>query len=180
MKECFVDGGFFHDMSHSGVNPYLTLHIAQILLRAGDPRYYQVMKAVADFASPTGQWPEAIHPKTRGGCMGDGQHIWASAEWVLMIRNCFVREEKERLVLFSGIPSSWLETSEEIYFGPAFTKFGNVRLTAKQDKGKTRFSWEGKWFSAEPEIEIHLPGHEKMMIEKNQNQIEIASPLGSQ
>ncbi|MBI3313809.1 MAG: hypothetical protein HYZ83_06205 [Candidatus Omnitrophica bacterium] len=175
MKECFVDGGFFHDMSHSGVNPYLTLHIAQILLRAGDPRYYQVMKAVADFASPTGQWPEAIHPKTRGGCMGDGQHIWASAEWVLMIRNCFVREEKDSLILFSGIPSSWLETGEEIYFGQAFTKFGNVRLTAKQDKGKIRFSWEGKWFSAEPKIEIHLPGHEKIMIEKNQTQAEIPS-----
>ena len=90
MENCLVHGGFFHDMTHSGINPYLTLHLAQVLLRAGDPRYFGLMTAVAELASPTGQWPESIHPNTGGGCMGDGQHVWAAAEWVLMIRNCFV------------------------------------------------------------------------------------------
>ncbi|MGB5304660.1 MAG: hypothetical protein WBO57_00295, partial [Gammaproteobacteria bacterium] len=35
---CFIDNGFFQDMIHSGINPYLTLHVAQVLLRAEDPR----------------------------------------------------------------------------------------------------------------------------------------------
>lgn len=56
------------------------------------------MTAVAKLASPMGQWPESIHPRTCGGCMGDGQHVWAAAEWVLMIRNCFIREEKEPII----------------------------------------------------------------------------------
>ena len=38
-----------------------------------DPRYLELMDTVASLASPTGQWPEAIHPRTLGGCMGDGQ-----------------------------------------------------------------------------------------------------------
>ena len=80
MKKCLVHGGFFHDMTHSGINPYLTLHLAQVLLRAGDPRYFSLMTAVAKLASPTGQWPESVHPRTGGGCMGDGQHVWAAAK----------------------------------------------------------------------------------------------------
>ncbi|MFP5344729.1 MAG: hypothetical protein ACLGGU_03675, partial [Gammaproteobacteria bacterium] len=99
LQNCMVQGGFFQDMIHSGINPYLPLHLAQVLLRAGDSRYLALMDAVARLASPTGQWPEAIHPRTGGGCMGDGQHVWAAAEWVLMIRNCFVREEEDRLIL---------------------------------------------------------------------------------
>ena len=60
-------------------------------------------RSVARLASPTGQWPEAIHPQSGGGCMGDGQHGWAAAEWVMMMRNCFVREEGDRLIIGSGI-----------------------------------------------------------------------------
>ncbi|MBP2687710.1 MAG: hypothetical protein H6Q81_2615, partial [Deltaproteobacteria bacterium] len=97
LSRCMVNGGFYQDIIHSGVNPYLTLHIAQVLLRAGDKRYQGLVRTVARLASPTGQWPEAVHPRTRGGCMGDGHHAWASAEWVLMIRNMFVREEGDRL-----------------------------------------------------------------------------------
>ena len=93
VERCFHNGGFFQDIIHSGINAYLTLDIAQTLLRAGDPRYRDLIETVARLASPTGQWPEAIHPHTGGGCMGDGQHGWAAAEWVMMIRNLFVREE---------------------------------------------------------------------------------------
>ena len=88
LRRCFLHGGFFQDCIHSGINAYLTLDVAQTLLRAGDARYRDLIEAVARLASPTGQWPEAIHPHTGGGCMGDGQHGWAAAEWVMMIRNC--------------------------------------------------------------------------------------------
>jgi hypothetical protein len=101
-------GAFFQDMIHSGLNAYLTLHVAQVLLRAGDPRYQDLMDAVAGLATSTGHWPEAIHPHTGGGCMGDGHHVWAAAEWVFMVRNCFVREEGDRLILCAGIGERWL------------------------------------------------------------------------
>ncbi len=34
---CTVDGGFFQDMIHSGINAYLTLHLAQVFLRRRSP-----------------------------------------------------------------------------------------------------------------------------------------------
>lgn len=172
LKECIVEGGFFHDMSHSGINPYLTLHIAQVLLRAGDPRFYSVMKSVAGLASPTGQWPEAVHPVTKGGCMGDGQHVWAAAEWILMLRNCFVREEGGSLILFSGIPASWLETGEEISFGPAPTSFGPVELLLETAGEKIRARWHGDWRDREPELKILLPGLAAVTTQKGQEELE--------
>jgi len=114
------------------------------------------MKAIAKIASPTGQWPESVHPITKGGCMGDGQHVWAAGEWVMMLRNCFVREEGSRLILCSGIPRAWLEKKTTMSFGPAPTAFGDIDITIKFEANKPVVEWRGKWFSSQPEIEVRL------------------------
>ncbi len=158
LERCFVKGAFYQDMIHSGLNAYLTLEVAQVLLRAGDPRHLELMDAVAALASPTGQWPEAIHPLTGGGCMGDGHHVWASAEWLLLIRNCFVREEGERLILCGGMPKRWLEQETPIRFGPAPTTFGAVSIIITPLRGQPRIEWQGEWHRTPPPIEIRLPG----------------------
>src|SRR5690606_18527259 len=108
---------------------YLTLHIAQVLLRAGDMRFLQLLQSVVDLASPTGQWPEAIHPHTGGGCMGDGQHAWAAAELLMLIRNMFVREEGDGLILASGVPPAWRKPGATASFGPTPTPWGPVQIT---------------------------------------------------
>ncbi len=156
MQMCMFEDGFFHDMSHSGINPYLTLHLAQALLRAGDKRYFDLMKAIAKLASPTGQWPEAIHPITKGGCMGDGQHAWAAAEWIMMIRNCFVREEENRLILCSGIPKEWLDKQQTMSFGPTPTEFGDIQIIITFAGEKPKVEWKGQWRGKSPEIEVRL------------------------
>ncbi|MFO7714162.1 MAG: hypothetical protein R6V78_06990, partial [Desulfosarcina sp.] len=131
MRNCFHSGAFFQDMIYSGINAYLTLDIAQTLLRAGDPAYRQLIMTVADLASPTGQWPEAIHPFIKGGCMGDGQHGWA-AEWLMMMRNLFVREEGNTIVIGSGIFPEWIECGREIRFGPTPVPGGQLTVTLRQ------------------------------------------------
>lgn len=154
IDRCFSQGGFFQEMIHSGVNAYLTLDLAQTLLRAGDPRFAGLIRRVAELASPTGQWPEAIHPQTLGGCMGDGQHGWAAAEWIMMIRNCFVREEPGRLVIGSGILPEWLAGSGEVSFGPTLTAWGpvSVRLV------RNRLTLEKQFKGPLPVIEVAVPG----------------------
>lgn len=158
LSRCMVNGGFYQDIIHSGVNPYLTLHMAQVLLRAGDGRFQGLVRTVENLASPTGQWPEAVHPRTRGGCMGDGQHAWASAEWVLMIRNMFVREEGERLVLAAGILPEWLEAEGPISFGPAPTAFGEVRVEIVRRGRRAEVQWSGSWRMAPDSVEVRVPG----------------------
>ncbi len=189
LSNCFVAGGFFQDMIHSGINPYLSLHVAQILLRAGDPRYLQLMQTVAELASTTGQWPEAIHPRTGGGCMGDGQHGWAAAEWILMIRECFIRETDKGLILGSGIASSWFSAEEAIRFGPAPTPWGTVSLeillkgsSAGDKRGVksslvsdsiVQVSVQAEWFAEAAEIEVQIPGYEPGILAPGQQTIEL-------
>ena len=152
------EGGFFQNMIHSGINPYLTMHLAQVRLRAGQvPEAWALMDCVAALASPTGQWPEAIHPRTGGGCMGDGQHIWAAAEWTFLIRNCFVREEPGRLVIASGVrPEWWRERGA--FFGPTLTAFGVVTVRIVVDGDGANVLVDGKWRGEPPAIDVVLPG----------------------
>jgi len=168
MDKYFLHGAFYHEISHSGINIYLSLNIAQVLLRAGKEKFFDIVKSVADLSSATGQWPEAIHPRTKGGCMGDGQHVWACAEWVMMMRNMFVREEQaERmLVLCSGIPQEWLKAKEILFLGPTQTLYGEISITLTVNED-IEVSWQAHWHHAAPAIEIRLPGYEAYAVKGN-------------
>ena len=163
LSKCMFQGGFFQDMIHSGINAYLTLHMAQALLRAGDPRYFQLIRDTAKLATSTGQWPEAIHPHTLGGCMGDGHHVWASAEWILMMRNLFIREEDDTLILGSGIPGEWLAMGEPMAFGPAPTRYGTITVTVTPKVNSFTVHWVGKWHGTPKSVTVCLPGHKPVV-----------------
>ncbi len=165
MENCFYEGAFFQDMIHSGINPYLTLAIAQTLLRAGDSRYRDLFTRVTDLASPTGQWPEAIHPWTGGGCMGDGQHGWAAVEFLQLIRNLFVREEHDRLIIGSGILPEWTETGSHLSYGPTLTAFGRVAVHLERaGDERIRLHLAPEWHEDPPVIEVRVPGYPGMRI----------------
>mgnify|MGYP003396061641 FL=1 len=91
--------------------------------------------------------------------MGDGQHVWASAEWVSAMRHLFIREESDQnlLVLCGGLPEKWLRPGEELFFGPGLTPYGSVSVSVRCQKDTILVSWEAQWRTA-PNIEIHLPG----------------------
>ncbi|MBD3296027.1 MAG: hypothetical protein GF392_01510 [Candidatus Omnitrophica bacterium] len=171
MEEDLYDGMFFHELAHSGVNIYLSLQIAQVLLRAGDRRYYGFIRGAAELASGTGQWPEAIHPWSGGGCMGDGQHLWASSEWILMLRNCFLREEDDVLVLCSGIPDEWLKPEETLFFGPSLTSFGKVSVSIEPVEGRVTVSVQAEWRDGQPDMVIRFPGRESVKIPPGEEQV---------
>jgi len=178
IENCSVHGGFFQDMMHSGINAYLTLHLAQVLLRAGDARHFDLMRTVAELASSTGQWPEAVHPRTGGGCMGDGQHIWAAAEWVLMWRNCFVREENQRLIIAAGIPGHWLDRAESMSFGPTPTSHGTITIhvTSRPDEQKVDVHWDADWHDEPPTMEIVPADCEPTFVNGHEQLVTISRP----
>lgn len=159
-----VDGGFFQQNIHSGINAYLTLHLSQILLRAGDMRHGELLHAVARLASPTGQWPEAVHPQTRGGCMGDGQHAWAAAEWIMALRNCSVREEDDVLVIGSGVDRDWLVEDKPLSFGPTLTAHGAISVVIAGPSAAPRVSWQADWHGPAPTLHLALPGHALVIV----------------
>lgn len=118
-EKMFLQEMFYQPFVHSGLNAYLTLHVAEGLLYAGDADgFWQTLEGVSRHASSTFTYPEAIHAGTGGGCMGDGHHAWAAAEVVLAVRNAFVFEQWKRpsdghdLILLGGIPRSLFEGTD--------------------------------------------------------------------
>lgn len=165
MDHSSLDNAFFQDMIHSGLNPYLTLAMAQTLLRAGDRRYRRLVDAVAALASPTGQWPEAIHPGTGGGCMGDGQHAWAAAEWIMMMRSLFVREEGETLIIGSGLYPEWLVPGERLSFGPTLVPGGRLSLTFTVSDDGIDLAMEPDLSGPDLACRIAVPGYREQEID---------------
>ncbi|MGM5488842.1 MAG: hypothetical protein ACQESG_07885 [Nanobdellota archaeon] len=158
LGRCTLNNTLFHEVSHAGMNPYLSLHLAQTLLREGTD-FSRIVEGVAELASPTGKWPEAVHPFSGGGCMGDGEHVWAAAEWLLMIRNCFVFED-EKLVLGKGLYPDWFN---RVSFGYTRTRYGDIKIEAKKIKDGIQLTWDANW-KTQPEMVIAIPGHKKTKV----------------
>jgi hypothetical protein len=82
-----------------------------------------------------------------------------------MLRNCFLQEAGDRLVLAAGICPEWLEREEEISFGPAPTPFGAMTVTILPRGKEVEVRWSGTWRTAPPLIEVALPGCVPLRVE---------------
>ncbi|MCB9496343.1 MAG: hypothetical protein H6686_05590 [Fibrobacteria bacterium] len=141
MDSCFRKGLFFHPIVHTGLNPYLSVQVARVLLARGDRRHERVMEALLDAATPTWCWPEAIHPSTGGGCMGDGDHGWAAAEFLSLCRDRMVREDPVGLLLLDGVPRSWFSSGEPFGIQGAPTEFGTLDIEVVPEDDHARVEW---------------------------------------
>jgi hypothetical protein len=177
----FLQGMFYQPIVHSGLNAYLSLHVAQALLYSGDTEgFWQLLKDVSYKTSPTCTYPEAIHPFTGGGAMGDGHHFWASAEVVLAVRNAFVVEQwtvmqrHHTLTLLGGIPRELFRGENDFGLQEAPVPEGFVSIavspgfpetTIMIDFCEAGFVPKGSWFLSLPNefesvwIEGSLPLH---------------------
>jgi hypothetical protein len=108
--------------------------------------------------------------------MGDGQHVWAASEWILMLRNCFVREEGEDLVLCAGLPLQWTrDQSSPMRLGPVSTEFGTITVHAEPAGDQLRISWDAQWRNAPRRIVIAAPGFQAVEVAPDQGQATAAA-----
>ncbi|GBR75634.1 glycosyl hydrolases family 15 [Candidatus Termititenax persephonae] len=136
-EKCFIRGGFFHDVNHSGYGTYLTMHIAQCYIGQRSAKALEILGWLLKVASPTWCWPEAIHPRTLGGTIGDGHHGWAAADFCLLVRNMLYLEENNDLLITPVVPARWYK-GEKISVSKAATYFGELNYTiASSARGAT-------------------------------------------
>ncbi|MCD6023393.1 MAG: uncharacterized protein K0Q91_309 [Fibrobacteria bacterium] len=140
------DGLFLQKIIHTGLNPYLSAQLARALMHRQDPRAFDILEALLRHGGPTLAWPEAIHPRTGGGCMGDGDHGWAAAEFLNLIRDLLVREEPGRggkgsLLLLSGAPEGWFRPGAVIRAEGAPTLHGDVAFRLECGTRSVTVEW---------------------------------------
>jgi hypothetical protein len=141
IRERFCIGeGFYQAISHTGLGTYLTLQLALVELEAGDRRALARLQWLVDRATDTYTWPEAIHPRLDGGCMGDGHHGWAAADFLTTVRNLLVRETDDGVALCSMLPEAWTGEPLEVHDAP--THFGHVSFAVRWHGDRPALLWE--------------------------------------
>ncbi|MDW8306044.1 MAG: hypothetical protein RML34_03140 [Leptospiraceae bacterium] len=129
----FFRGGFFQENIHSGINPYLTFQVAESYLYLGQAEEaWSIVKKILPWAQKAYTFPEAVHPKTKGGCMGDGFHGWAYAEVVSYFHNILYRETHLGPLFLGGLPTSWLKKGFEARNLP--TSKGRISLSCREQE----------------------------------------------
>ncbi|HEV7762906.1 MAG TPA: hypothetical protein VGO78_28040 [Acidimicrobiales bacterium] len=135
---------FYQGISHTGLGTYLTLQLAAVELAAGDRRCLDRLAWLLDVATPTWTWPEAIHPRLPGGCMGDGHHGWAAADFLSFVRSLLVTEVRspgaDGLALASAVPDGWLGQGWEVHDAP--TAHGRLSYAVRWHGERPALLWE--------------------------------------
>jgi hypothetical protein len=153
--------GFYHPIIHSGYNPYLTMHVAHSLLLMGDVRgAWDVADTLLHQAKPPYSFPEAMHPRSGGGSMGDGHHGWAAAEILLFLRDCIVNDRGAALALFEGNNGRLVRSDVDASFHVLPTRFGAISCSLRHEGGtRVRLTLDATFHDdARPEcIDVHLP-----------------------
>ena len=82
----------------------------------------------------------------------------------MMLRNMFLREEGDELVLAPGIHSSWLKCGEPVAMGPIHTPFGPVNVFAEQRDGVACIRWHARWRQPPTALKVAPIGAEAVMV----------------
>jgi hypothetical protein len=70
-------------------------------------------------------------------------HGWAIAEFALLLRDCLLFEDGNRLVLLAGTPEDWFTRSEGMSFKHMPTHFGSCSLSYTPDRRGARLTLSG-------------------------------------
>jgi hypothetical protein len=158
-EELFYEGALFVNTGQSGWGTYLNMRLAGCRLLQSSPKGWEAMLWLLRHASPTYNWPEAIHTRSLGGSAGDGQHGWASAEWLLLVRALLFQEARHRLVLTPALPRDWLGSPGHLSVENAPTRFGLLSYRLDWDCDKcVRVEMSPRWRTSPPEVLWHAPG----------------------
>jgi hypothetical protein len=148
---------FFHRVTHSGYNVYLTAQMAQCYLFRRSARVLPILQWIMNNISPTGTFPEAIHPVTGGGCYGDGHHGWAAADFLSLLRNMLLFEEGRRLVLLPVAYHRWMDADQRISVSDAPSEFGTVSYTVLGEVDRIVLKLDCSFSDPPDEIEFSSP-----------------------
>lgn len=167
-KRFFNRGLFFHHIIHSGYNIYLSLQVAQCLFRLGEIRKSRrILNRALKMSSPMWTYPEAIHPLTGGGVMGDGFHGWAFAEILLLLREFTISRTAEQVEVFQGLRKREL-FGRPFEFGPFPLDGTQVTVTGQMNGQGGHLHLHCHRLHGTPiaKMRLHLPGSAGVKIDK--------------
>ena len=147
---------------------YLTTYVTETDLLRGDQegvlkQFYAIM---AHTSSTHAGWEWSVRAwgdRDFGGNLAP--HGWFAARYRILLRNMLVREEGDRLHLFSVLSPGWLEQPDaHVLVSDAPTRFGciDVRLQ-RLASDVARIAFLPRWTSPPAEIIVHIPWYREVV-----------------
>ena len=149
-------------IARAGLSPIRTLALAADELRASDPAALERLAWVLSVASPTGVWPEVVHPRTGGGSAGDGHHAATGATVLTFVRDLLVHETEpvgrapSGLAVCSLLPVDWLGQGIEVHEAP--TDLGTFSFGIRWHGPRPALLWELEPHPGVSGLELTAPG----------------------
>ena len=156
LREFCLGDAFYQSIAHTGLGTYLTLQLAFVELSQGDRRALDRLRWLQSAATSTYTWPEAIHPQLGGGCMGDGHHGWAAADFLSLVRSLLVREVDGGLALVSLLPDEWVGQSLDVHDAP--THHGRLSFAVRWHGERPAVLWELQPHPGVERVTLTAPG----------------------
>jgi hypothetical protein len=120
--------------------PALVLRQAAGEVERGDDAALERLRWALDAASPTGAWPDEVHPRLGTGCAGDGHSLVAAAELLRAVRRLLVSEDGDGLVLCPLVPEHWHGRGLEAHGLP--TPAGTLSFAVRWHGSRPALLWE--------------------------------------
>ncbi len=147
------EGAVAAPLPGGGLSPVATLRRAAAEVGIGDERALGRLRWALDVASPTGAWPEAVHPRLGTGCGGAGHSLVAAAELLRVVRRLLVCEDADGLVLLPVVPESWRGQGLEVHALP--TTSGTLAFAVRWHGARPALLWE---VEGEGPVRLRAPG----------------------
>jgi len=157
VERCFYRDTHYHRVMHCGINPYLSLHVAQYYLALRNRYALTIFESLMSMATSTFTFPEAINPLTGGGSYGDGHDGWAAGDIFNFARNLMVMEEGDRLAVLALPKREWFEPGRGVEVEGAPTYFGEVAYRARAGEDRVELELDCSFRKAPASVEVGLP-----------------------
>ncbi len=135
-----VRGGVWHELGHAGLSPRLTAWLAAARAAAGRADVAEPLAWLLERGQPVWAWPEVVHPRSGGGCGGEGHHAASTAAVLQLARRLAVHEAGAGVDLLPAVPDTWLGQPLEAHAVP--TSYGLVSFAIRWHGERPALLWE--------------------------------------
>ena len=127
----------------TGLSPAATLALAGVELAAGDARCLARLRWLVEVSGPTFTWPDALHPTSRTGTVGEGHSMVAAAAFATFVRRLLVDEDAAHgagLAILRVLPEEWRGQGIEVHDAP--TDFGTLSYAVRWHGERPALLWD--------------------------------------
>jgi hypothetical protein len=140
ISPALVKGGVWHAPGDAGMSPRLTAWIGSARLAATRADVAEPLAWLIERGDPVWAWPELVHPRSGGGCAGEGHHAASTAAVLQFVRRLAVHESGGGLALLPAVPDAWLGQAIEAHAVP--TSYGRLSYAVRWHGERPALLWE--------------------------------------